>query len=99
MKTFRTGDKITGAVVVCIDVARKVILHRAVLNLEILRETRVNSLRWLPWKSQGHTLSISVSIGNPNFLFSVTATIHDKVVVFLVDTGSALTICMLHRYT
>ena len=33
-----------------------------------------------------------MSIVNPKFSFSVTATINDKVVVFLVDTGSALTI-------
>ena len=38
-----------------------------------------------------------MSIVNPKFSFSVTATINDKVVVFLVDTGSALTI--LHRDT
>ena len=31
-------------------------------------------------------------IVNPNFSFSVTATINDKVILFLVDTGSALTI-------
>ena len=36
-----------------------------------------------------------LSIVNPRFLFSVAATINDTVVVFLVDTGSALTI--LHR--
>ena len=38
-----------------------------------------------------------MSIVNPKFSFSVTVTINDKVVVFLVDTGLALTI--LHRDT
>ena len=33
-----------------------------------------------------------MSIVNPNFSFSVTATINDQAVVFLVDTGSAVII-------
>lgn len=33
-----------------------------------------------------------MSIINPNISFSVTATINDQAVVFLVDTGSAVTI-------
>ena len=38
-----------------------------------------------------------LSIVNPRFLFSVAATINDTVVVFLVDTGSALTILHIAR--
>jgi len=38
------------------------------------------------------SLGIAISIVNPNFSFSVSGTMNDQPVMFLVDTGSALTI-------
>ena len=37
------------------------------------------------------SLSIAISIVNPKFSFSVSGTINDQPVMFLVDTGSVLT--------
>ena len=96
--TFRTEDKTTGGGMLLMWPGRSFCMGLYSVY-ESLKSGKVESLgeATLTSREISRVLSISVSVGNPNFSFSVTATINDKVIVFLVDTGLALTI--MHRDT